>query len=53
VEVIRKQLDEERLLETIDRNSQDVVVSCLSLHWVNDLPGECAAFYVASVWPKS
>jgi len=39
VEVIRKQVDEERLLETIDRNSQDVVVSCLSLHWVNDLPG--------------
>ncbi|KAG8986418.1 hypothetical protein FRB90_004010, partial [Tulasnella sp. 427] len=31
--------DEERLLESIPRNSQDAVVSCLSLHWVNDLPG--------------
>jgi NADH dehydrogenase [ubiquinone] 1 alpha subcomplex assembly factor 5 len=31
--------DEENLLATIPRNSQEAVVSCLSLHWVNDLPG--------------
>ncbi|TFK43842.1 S-adenosyl-L-methionine-dependent methyltransferase [Crucibulum laeve] len=39
VEVERVVADEEHLLETIDRNSQDAIVSCLSLHWVNDLPG--------------
>jgi NADH dehydrogenase [ubiquinone] 1 alpha subcomplex assembly factor 5 len=33
------QCDEEQLLERVERNSQDAVVSCLSLHWVNDLPG--------------
>ncbi|KAG8895921.1 hypothetical protein FRC01_012126 [Tulasnella sp. 417] len=37
--VTRVHGDEERLLESIPRNSQDAVVSCLSLHWVNDLPG--------------
>ncbi|KAG9024537.1 hypothetical protein FRB95_011375 [Tulasnella sp. JGI-2019a] len=31
--------DEESLLEHVPRNSFDAVVSCLSLHWVNDLPG--------------
>lgn len=31
--------DEEKLLENIPPNSQDAIVSCLSLHWVNDLPG--------------
>lgn len=31
--------DEEALLEQVPRNSFDAVVSCLSLHWVNDLPG--------------
>ncbi|KAG8965478.1 hypothetical protein FRC03_000475 [Tulasnella sp. 419] len=31
--------DEERLLEVIQPNSQDAAISCLSLHWVNDLPG--------------
>ena len=35
----RQQLDEENLLSVVQRNSQDAVVSCLSLHWVNDLPG--------------
>ncbi|KIO29494.1 hypothetical protein M407DRAFT_168422 [Tulasnella calospora MUT 4182] len=39
VSVNRVHGDEERLLESIPRNSQDAVVSCLSLHWVNDLPG--------------
>lgn len=35
----RLNIDEEALLNTIPRNSQDAVVSCLGLHWVNDLPG--------------
>ena len=30
-------------MATIPRNSQEAIVSCLSLHWVNDLPG--ASFY--------
>ncbi|KAH9062744.1 S-adenosyl-L-methionine-dependent methyltransferase [Lactarius vividus] len=39
VQVERLVLDEEKLLDTIPRNSQEAIVSCLSLHWVNDLPG--------------
>lgn len=39
VPVERLAVDEERLLDTIPRNSQEAIVSCLSLHWVNDLPG--------------
>jgi len=39
VEVERIVGDEENLLATIPRNSQEAIVSCLSLHWVNDLPG--------------
>ncbi|KAF7302071.1 hypothetical protein MIND_00773800 [Mycena indigotica] len=39
VEVERIHGDEERLLEIIKPNSQEAIVSCLSLHWVNDLPG--------------
>lgn len=39
VQVERIHADEENLLETIPRNSQEAIVSCLSLHWVNDLPG--------------
>ena len=35
----REQLDEEDLLSVVQRNSQDAIVSCLNLHWVNDLPG--------------
>ncbi|KAJ7098752.1 S-adenosyl-L-methionine-dependent methyltransferase [Mycena belliarum] len=31
--------DEENLLQIVDPNSQEAIVSCLSLHWVNDLPG--------------
>jgi NADH dehydrogenase [ubiquinone] 1 alpha subcomplex assembly factor 5 len=39
VQVERLVVDEERLLDMIPRNSQEAIVSCLSLHWVNDLPG--------------
>ncbi|KAF8842681.1 S-adenosyl-L-methionine-dependent methyltransferase [Paxillus ammoniavirescens] len=39
VEVERVQADEEKLLEILPRNSQEAIVSCLGLHWVNDLPG--------------
>ena len=39
VEVERVHADEERLLEVIPKNSQEAIVSCLSLHWINDLPG--------------
>jgi len=39
VEIERTQCDEEKLLDMIGRESQDAVVSCLGLHWVNDLPG--------------
>ena len=28
------------MLEHFSSDSQEAVVSCLSLHWVNDLPGE-------------
>ncbi|CEL59468.1 hypothetical protein RSOLAG1IB_03401 [Rhizoctonia solani AG-1 IB] len=35
----RLHLDEENLLKAIPANSQDAVMSCLGLHWVNDLPG--------------
>ena len=37
--VERIHADEERLLETIPPDSQEAIVSCLNLHWVNDLPG--------------
>jgi len=39
VEVERLQADEERLLDVVEPNSQEAIVSCLSLQWVNDLPG--------------
>lgn len=39
VNVSRMQVDEEELLQHFERNSQEAIVSCLSLHWVNDLPG--------------
>ncbi len=39
MEVERIHADEENLLQTIPRNSQEAIVSCMSLHWVNDLPG--------------
>lgn len=40
VEIERIHADEENLLEVVDRNSQEAIVSCLSLQWVNDLPGK-------------
>ena len=39
VEVERISGDEENLLATIPKSSTEAIVSCLSLHWVNDLPG--------------
>ena len=39
VEVERVVGDEENLLAAIPINSQEAIISCLSLHWVNDLPG--------------
>ena len=39
VKVERIHADEENLLATIPPDSQEAIVSCLSLHWVNDLPG--------------
>ncbi|TFK46889.1 S-adenosyl-L-methionine-dependent methyltransferase [Heliocybe sulcata] len=39
VERERIHADEERLLDVVAPNSQEAIVSCLSLHWINDLPG--------------
>ncbi|THV08196.1 S-adenosyl-L-methionine-dependent methyltransferase [Dendrothele bispora CBS 962.96] len=39
VQVERIHADEENLLRTLEPNSQEAIVSCLSLHWINDLPG--------------
>jgi len=39
VEIERVNADEENLLKSVEPGSQEAVVSCLSLHWVNDLPG--------------
>jgi len=39
VDVERIAADEENLLSIIPRNSQEAIISCLGLHWVNDLPG--------------
>lgn len=39
VEIERIHADEESLLNILPRQSQEAVVSCLSLHWINDLPG--------------
>jgi NADH dehydrogenase [ubiquinone] 1 alpha subcomplex assembly factor 5 len=40
VPVERISADEENLLAAIQPGSQEAIVSCLSLHWVNDLPGK-------------
>ncbi|XP_032678338.1 arginine-hydroxylase NDUFAF5, mitochondrial isoform X2 [Odontomachus brunneus] len=37
VKVIKEVIDEE--IPSFEANSFDMVISCLSLHWVNDLPG--------------
>ncbi|KAF8559137.1 S-adenosyl-L-methionine-dependent methyltransferase [Imleria badia] len=39
VQLERVQGDEENLFKILPRNSHEAIVSCLSLHWVNDLPG--------------
>ncbi|GAA5894256.1 hypothetical protein JCM5296_004696 [Sporobolomyces johnsonii] len=35
----RLHLDEEELASHFEENSHDAIMSCLSLHWINDLPG--------------
>lgn len=37
IQVTKKVIDEENL--SFEANSFDMVISCLSLHWINDLPG--------------
>lgn len=37
IKVTKKVVDEEN--PSFETNSFDIVISCLSLHWVNDLPG--------------
>lgn len=39
MDVQRVHADEEDLLLRIQPESQEAIVSCLGLHWVNDLPG--------------
>jgi NADH dehydrogenase [ubiquinone] 1 alpha subcomplex assembly factor 5 len=39
VEIERIQADEDNLLQVVEPDSQEAIVSCLSMHWVNDLPG--------------
>jgi NADH dehydrogenase [ubiquinone] 1 alpha subcomplex assembly factor 5 len=39
VQVERINADEEHFLSVVGHDSQQAIVSCLSLHWVNDLPG--------------
>jgi hypothetical protein len=42
---------EEHLLEAIDENSQDCIVSNMGLHWVNDLPGAYGTLFVLATSP--
>lgn len=39
VPVERIHLDEEELASHFEENSHDAIMSCLALHWINDLPG--------------
>ncbi|GAA6062872.1 hypothetical protein JCM10212_000794 [Sporobolomyces blumeae] len=39
VPVERLHLDEEELASHFEENSHDAIMSCLALHWINDLPG--------------
>lgn len=50
MEVERIHADEENPLQILPRGSQEAVVSCLSLHWVNDLPGSSGASF-CGLWP--
>jgi NADH dehydrogenase [ubiquinone] 1 alpha subcomplex assembly factor 5 len=52
VELGRIVWDEERLLDLVEKNSQEAIVSCLSLHWVNDLPGSGLCSLTASASPS-
>jgi len=45
VEIERICGDEEKLLEFVEPGSLEGVISCLSLHWMNDLPGK--AFFAS------
>lgn len=37
--------NEENILDILPSDSQEAVVSCLSLHWVNDLPGQTTRYH--------
>ncbi|GAA5846884.1 hypothetical protein JCM9279_004483 [Rhodotorula babjevae] len=39
VPVERVHIDEEELASHFEENSHDCIMSCLSMHWINDLPG--------------
>lgn len=39
VPIERVHLDEEELASHFEENSHDCIMSCLSMHWINDLPG--------------
>ena len=47
VEIERIVADEENLLQIVEKNSQEAITSCLSLHWVNDLPGTNMPYLLA------
>jgi len=47
VPVERIHLDEEELASHFEENSHDCIMSCLSMHWINDLPGESALWVLA------
>lgn len=49
----RIHLDEEALASHFEENSHDCIMSCLSMHWINDLPGEHSfsrQFAIGEVW---
>jgi hypothetical protein len=45
VDIERIHGNEESMLDIFSSDSQEAVVSCLSLHWVNDLPGQRDRYY--------
>lgn len=51
MEVERIHADEENPLQILPSGSQEAVVSCFSLHWVNDLPGSSSAGLCGSRQP--
>lgn len=44
----RIHLDEEALASHFDENSHECIMSCLSMHWVNDLPGKSLSLWIRS-----